>query len=81
MTKKGRCLARQRHHDVLDDKHPDSPARVEQVHGILVELIEVKRVDPLFGPHQDVLVVCLRMDLEGKIDSFRLIKIQNPLIS
>lgn len=27
-----------------------------------MELIEVKRVDPLFGPHQYVLVVRLRMD-------------------
>ena len=36
-----------------------------------MELFEVKRVDPLFGPHQYVLVVRLRMDL-GKIDSFLL---------
>ena len=33
-----------------------------------MELIEVKRVDPLFGPHQYVLVVRLRMDLGGKVD-------------
>ena len=33
-----------------------------------MELIEVKRVDPLFGPHQYVLVVRLRVDLGGKID-------------
>ena len=68
MTEQGRSLARESHHDVLDDKHPDRPTRVEQVHGVLVELIEVKRVDPLLSPHQDVLVVCLRMDLGGKLD-------------
>merc|ERR1719285_36154 len=79
MTEQGRSLARESHHDVLDDKHPDRPTRVEQVHGVLVELIEVKRVDPLFSPHQDVLVVRLRMnptcravDIEGtSVEHFR----------
>ena len=52
----------------LDDKHPDGPARVEQVHGVLVELVEVKRIDPLLGSYQDMLVVCLGMDLNEKVN-------------
>ena len=68
MTEKRRSLARKRHYDILDDKHPDRPAWVEEVHGILMEFVEVKCVDPLLCPHQDVLVVRLRMHLGGKID-------------
>ena len=46
----------------LDDEHPDCPPGVEEVHGVLVELVEVERVDALLGAHQDVLVVRLRVD-------------------
>ena len=46
----------------LDDEHPDRPPGVEQVHGVLVELVQVERVDALLGAHQDVLVVRLRVD-------------------
>ena len=79
MTEKRRSLARKRHHDILDDKHPDRPARVEEVHGILMEFVEVKCVDPLLCPHQDVLVVRLRMHLGGKIELIHSPRKQNPL--
>ena len=46
----------------LDDEHPDGPPGVEEVHGVLVELVEVERVDALLGAHQDMLVVRLRVD-------------------
>ena len=50
------------HKDILDDEHPGSSSRIEQVHGVLVKLVEVEGVDALLGTHQDVLVVRLWVD-------------------
>ena len=56
----------------LDDEHPDGPPGVEEVHGVLVELVEVERVDALLGAHQDVLVVRLGVDpRRGAVDPQR----------
>ena len=50
------------HKDILDDEHPGSSSRIEQVHGVLVKLVEVEGVDALLCTHQDVLVVRLWVD-------------------
>ena len=53
----------------LDDKHPDSSPGVEQVHHVLVQLIEVEGVDPLLRSNQNVLVPGVRMNpARGAVD-------------
>ena len=53
----------------LDDKHPDSSPGVEQVHHVLVQLIEVEGVDPLLRSNQNVLVPGVGMNpARGAVD-------------
>ena len=53
----------------LDNKHPDSSPGVEQVHHVLVQLIQVEGVDPLLRSNQNVLVPGVGMDpARGAVD-------------
>ena len=62
MSEQAWGLARQSHQHVLDYKHPDCSTWIQQVHCILMQFIEVQGIDPLLCPHQDMLVVGVRVN-------------------
>ena len=66
MTIQLRGSAAERHHDVLHDVEPSAATSVEQIHGAVVDVVEVEGVNALLGADQNDLVIRLRVNLKKR---------------